>query len=162
MKKFLAISIGLFLLGLVQMAGATIITTPLPSNVYITQGDLDWTWASPVNVQYFQDNELKLPSFHSEGWRFATDLEMASHPLLADFTRPDGSYIQSVAYWNTVYTHVDYSDLNSGYVYSAWGHDVAETLYVRGGNETVPEPATMLLFGLGLMGLAGVRRKFKK
>ena len=36
-----------------------------------------------------------------------------------------------------------------------------QALYIEGASTSVPEPATMLLFGSGLVGLAGMRKKFK-
>lgn len=44
-----------------------------------------------------------------------------------------------------------------GYNDNHWIDNISIQTYT-----TVPEPATMLLLGLGLIGLAGVRRKFKK
>ena len=46
------------------------------------------------------------------------------------------------------------------------GNFIAYTQQVYGllgkGLETIPEPATMLLLGSGPLGVAGLRRKFKK
>ena len=61
------------------------------------------------------------------------------------------------------------ANLNATYdialsVLSATGAPVASShiqVVVGDGGTQVPEPATMLLLGLGLMGIAGIRRKFK-
>lgn len=57
-----------------------------------------------------------------------------------------------------------YAETGNGYskTYRACVDNGAGVWTVAENTDPVPEPANMLLLGLGLIGLVGVRRKFKK
>jgi len=76
------------------------------------------------------------------------------------FTGPNGTFSKS---W-TLPPSPDYTDFASGmYLYMGYGcHFYTDASSIDIEIKSVPEPATMLLLGLGLMGLAGVRRKIQK
>jgi len=144
---------------------ATLITSDLTPDTYVSNNGIDWTWASPVNAEFFGSNQLMAPSFH-DGWRYATVDELSylvNFMSIADFTRADGSLIHSAEYWNTVYTHVDKSNFENAEISSMWNNSFNtyfETVYVRASQTTpVPEPTNIAIFGLGLIALA-FRKKF--
>jgi hypothetical protein len=55
----------------------------------------------------------------------------------------------------------DYGLNPAGYGPSGTANPPSDSFQIYGTSSSVPEPATMLLFGLGLIGVAGIRRKFK-
>jgi hypothetical protein len=133
-------------------ASAAVNLNDLPSDTYITVGKLDWTWASPVaSPTWYGANTLYGPELH-KGWRYATASELANRPNASAFVI-NGQTVQSVQYWNSSFTHIDFNDGVNGLVSSAPDGSYNETWYVRD-VAAVPEPATwaMMIIGFGGVG----------
>lgn len=170
-----------FLVSLIFIATnaySSLITGDLAQNTYVEYGGYDWTWASPVNVQYFDGenpdtlewdtNELFGPAdLDRIGWMYiqGSELESLFSTLPLHLFQSNDGIINSVAYWNSVFTHVD--ENNFGLKSSLWvGQNSLnmfkqyETFYVRASVTEVPEPTTLLIFALGLLGL-GLRKRLQ-
>lgn len=179
MNKLLLKLIVIFSLAFATHAQATLITSDvnyIAEDNYITYQNLDWAWASIVNVEFWGNNQLFAPETHA-GWRYATEAEMSlfkANLSLIDFTRTDAQgnvfYVQAVEYWNsefTLFTDPNFTaNINAGQVASVWQKqrydrgDFFDTFYVRdvlqlrASPASVPEPSTLAILALALISLS--------
>ena len=204
MNKFAVIFIFITSLVFSSSSNATLITDSalLTSDNYVTYAGngvtIDFAWASLVNVEYWGDpdldttNRLYAPELH-QGWGYASadDLDiLLTNFTLDDFSNGDGTYIQAVSFWNSIFDDIvlrlniggvdmvfdgNLLDYAPGKVSSYWiSAGVDGSNVIGGGNETfyvrktftqnppqpVPEPSTLMIFALGLIALASKKRLF--
>lgn len=170
-KRFAALSATCALFVLSAVPAQAITNAPVPVANYITFGGLDWAWANPCAPYQPSCGVVDMSYQATQGWRFPTLAEFLARPAAADFG-VSGNFKCAAAYFSTAYSHCDYNDAVTGYIFDygygvlgAKGADSAsETWVVRGAAApAVPEPASwaMMIGGLGIAGAALRRRATK-
>lgn len=139
---------------------------------------LDWVYAGPIAPNEFAPGNIQPSSYRaSEGWRAATEAEWAARPIWSDFIvsgnpgnilspingySNHSAYLFASEYWGD-FGHVDMNDFFEGRVTDGVNgvlSGVPETIYVRNSLvSNIPEPASLALLGLGLVGLVASRRR---
>jgi len=170
-----------------SVAHAGLMTSDLTENDYATIGNLDWAWASSVNMSgHNLTNVLYNPTENfspdlNVTWRYALDSELKEfveavikkpNLYLSYFTNTDvngnTSYKQALSFWNTELVTLDTSDIDnfkSGLINSELSIDYLsewhfETFYVRD-TAQVPEPSTIMIFAIALIALSLRKRAIK-
>ncbi|MGO9139681.1 MAG: PEP-CTERM sorting domain-containing protein [Syntrophales bacterium] len=136
----------------------------------------DPTWAGETSLSYFGARGEFLPGYFDV---LVKDPSGADSDMLRFWNPPSNTLwtyvmfysadigggapadtgLPPAASWNVMYTV--YEDSNGVFHWTSPLSGSEFTGYSEG-HAPVPEPTTMLLVGLGLVGLAGVRRKFKQ
>ena len=163
MKKSLQFLLAATLLAAPAVVQAQSQSFPVPANAFIVFGGLNWAWASPCN------GGCSNPIL-GDGWRYATSTEWAARPAVTDFLSPTGNFdsgngLMACAspWFDPIFDHCDYGDAAQGNLSSGPNNTVNfdpnnETWLVQ---ETIPEPSTVALFGVGalVMGVVARRRR---
>ena len=144
-------------------AGVELGTEP-PDSLIVTRKGLEWVWAGPCAGLAPSCGVVAL----HHGFGFATDSQWTtSFVSIADIASAFSGKCAS-PYFNTVWNHCDAGDITVGAIWqspfaepSHRNQPYSETFLVRTSNQ-VPEPAGLAFLGLGMLGLAAVRRTSRR
>ena len=161
--RIAAAAAALLIAGGIAAPASAAINSPVPSDLYITVGQLDWAWASPCSPGGCNAGQFPLDLSYqgTQGWRVATAADFANAPTAADF----GGRC-AAAYFTTA-NYCDFGDGQTGYIWNNPNSPNpaelnADTWVVRGLDAGVPEPATWALMILGFGAVGGALRRRAK